>query len=923
MPADGHAIQSPRQPSWPCILSVSLIIGLAAFLRLQNLASSSFTYDAAALSSLANQFVQTGIPPLHGMVSSVGLNNPPLSVYLFSLPMLFSRSPIALQAFVALFNTLAVFGCFYLGYRYWNATVGLVAALLFAVSPWAVHHGRRILGQDLMGAGVVLYFVFLYAWFVDGRRWALTGALVTLAALTQIHFAALALAPLLALLLLVEFVRRLRRHDARLLLVPLLTGLGIGILLYLPYLAGEARDGWASMRVLRETGSATTQWRPEAIRHVLLNIGGRNIHSLAGAERFEEYLDSIVDLRYWPDRIEEALAALAIAYLAVKLWINRRDVRALRRDGLLLLWIVTPILVFLRWPSEVPPHYLTPVFPAPYLALAATGSDLATAIGRRVPRPRWVAGVGAMALLALAAWQAYLSTSIYRFVDLHDTPGGWGTPVRILLEAAGAVERYAQPPNQREVLILCPGSEPRWDECPAVFEYLTAGLPDVSFMDFDDPLIWSRQEDADTIILLAPGDSRARAELPNLADALPGESVPLREEVDEYRIYRIHDNFGDAADILEGSAGPDDAIVLAVADGSERFRAGYDGGAPIYELPGEPTAEAQVITRLEEVLRQRGRIFAVYFKADERDPEGTVSSWLDSHAYKSDETWVGALQIASYISPAAVASWPMLATEADFGAVVTLEEVALPGRSVAAGDLLPVRLTFSAGQEAGADYALSLQLLNQQGSVVAQRDAPLLNPSGLPTGGWADGERVTVAPGAMIPIGTAPGEYPLTLVVYDPQTGARLPVNGTNSLALGTVQVRRPEATPQSVPGIPYPQEYAFGEVKLLGHGLQMGRENILELALWWRAESPPTTNWTFEVQLLDEAGRTTAEMRAPLHGDYPATDWQAGEIVRSRHQMPLPEGLAAGRYRLQLELLDPISGKSAGHADLGPVVVE
>jgi 4-amino-4-deoxy-L-arabinose transferase-like glycosyltransferase len=921
MPVKRRANLSPRLRSWLLTLAILLIIGLAAFLRFGNLASSSFTYDAAAVSNLAVQFIATGVPPLHGMVSSVGLNNPPLGIYLFSLPMLFDRSPIALQGFVALLNTLAVLGCFYLGYRYWNAAVGLAAALLFAVSPWAVHHGRRILGQDLLGAGVVLFFIFLYAWFVGGRRWSLAWACVTLAALTQIHFAAFAFAPLMALLLLIEIVRGARRCELRQLIVPLFLGLALSLVLYLPYLADEARGGWAGVRALREAGSPAAQWRPEAVGHVLLNIGGRNIHSLAGAQRFREYLQSIPDLHYWPDRIEELLAALAVVYLAARLWARRRDAQALRRDGLLLLWIVTPVLVFLRWRSEVPPHYLAQVFPAPYLALAAAGSDLLAVIARRTRRPSLVTalGVTSMAALAvLAAWQSYLSISIYHFVDRHNAPGGWGTPVRILLEAADAVERYAEAPNHRPVLILCPGSEPRWDECPAVFRYLTAGLPDVSFMDYNDPLIWSRQEDVDTLVLLAHGDSLARAELPNMATLLPGESIPLREGVDEYAVYRIHDDFSDAAAVLEGAASRDDAILLTAAAGGDRFRSAYRGGAPIYELPAHGSDTAQTIARLEEVARRHGQIFTVSFKPEERDPEGSVTGWLRAHTLKADEAWMGGLQLASYITPVTAASWPSQTVRAGFGETLTLEKAALPGREFAAGGLLPVRLAFTAQQMMDTDLALSLQLLDRSGRVVAQRDAPLFSGSRP-----AAGEQVVAAPGITIPVGTAPGEYNLALVLYDPQTGARLPVNGRDSLALSAVQVNRPEASPETPVGIPYPQAHAFGELTLLGLDRRIEPADALDLTLWWRAESRPIADWAYQVRLLDGAGRMAAEAGGQLHPDHPATAWEAGEIVRSRQQLPLSATPEPGRYRLQLALVNPTGGQASAWTDLGPVVVK
>ena len=197
---------------------LAAILALAATLRLWRLEAISFTYDAAAIANLAAQFVDAGQVPLQGMVSSTGLRNPALGVLLISLPVLFTRDPAALAGFVALLNVAGVAGVYWLGRRYWSAGVGLLAALLFAASPWAAQHSRGILGQDLLIPGVVLLFVLLFAWMVDGKQWALAAGIVTALALVQIHFAALAFVPLLAILLLWQIagcVRRRQRARAR------------------------------------------------------------------------------------------------------------------------------------------------------------------------------------------------------------------------------------------------------------------------------------------------------------------------------------------------------------------------------------------------------------------------------------------------------------------------------------------------------------------------------------------------------------------------------------------------------------------------------------------------------------------------------------------------------------------------------------
>ena len=99
-----------------------------------------------------------------------------------------SSSPIVATAFIALLNVVAVALCYGLsrkmfaplGERAWLAA--LIAALLFAVAPWAVIHSRKVWAQDLLPFFVMLYVWFGYRAFVQRKAWSLIGHGVALAA---------------------------------------------------------------------------------------------------------------------------------------------------------------------------------------------------------------------------------------------------------------------------------------------------------------------------------------------------------------------------------------------------------------------------------------------------------------------------------------------------------------------------------------------------------------------------------------------------------------------------------------------------------------------------------------------------------------------------------------------------------------------
>ena len=88
--------------------------------------------------------------PTAGLMSSVGVTNPPLFIYLL-IPMFFVTKSIALvSCFIAAFGLAAVVACWWVGRKYYGPVAGLLAAALFATSPWAIIYSRKIWAQDFV-----------------------------------------------------------------------------------------------------------------------------------------------------------------------------------------------------------------------------------------------------------------------------------------------------------------------------------------------------------------------------------------------------------------------------------------------------------------------------------------------------------------------------------------------------------------------------------------------------------------------------------------------------------------------------------------------------------------------------------------------------------------------------------------------------
>ena len=500
----------------------SLVIGillLAAGLRLTRLDLAEFKLDEATTSRSALAIAHEGRFPAIGVVSSRGPHNPPLMNYVLALPFALSRDPRLAAGWVALLGVVAVGLTYWVGRTYFDWQVGALAALLFAASPWVVFHSRKIWAQNLPVLTLLFIFAVL-ALVVRRKSWALTGALVAAACLLGLHLGGLAFFFILAVIVVL-----FRRHVCPL---PLLIGLTLVVLIFSPYLLHDARHGWPNLRAFAGLTGQETVLDLQAPRMAAWIASGYHLEDLAGT-RHAEFVASIPstgpstmlrtssrhrpDLR-WLDRVEMALLWAGLAYLV---WQVGREALAnrgrLSREGaarlVLLCWFSVPVALLLRRSAPVRPHDLSLLYPVQHLVIALLlvgivdfGLRIADCrlnrskiAPRGLPNPRFWPGSGdpgrakldlprlqfvgkalvavvVLLVVALVGWQVYFQETLYTFVDTHDTPGGYGAPVKYALAAAHRAEQLEAETGETELIALLPGAEPRYDGQAACFDVL-------------------------------------------------------------------------------------------------------------------------------------------------------------------------------------------------------------------------------------------------------------------------------------------------------------------------------------------------------------------------------------------------------------------------------------------------------------------
>ncbi|MFN4295096.1 MAG: 6-pyruvoyl-tetrahydropterin synthase-related protein [Thermoflexales bacterium] len=126
---------------------------------------------------------------------------------------------------------------------------------------------------------------------------------------------------------------------------------------------------------------------------------------------------------------------------------------------------------------------------------------------------------------------------------------------------------------------------------------------------------------------------------------------------------------------------------------------------------------------------------------------------------------------------------------ARFGSGMELLGYGLSAETLTPSRALEVTLFWRARERMTTRYAVSVQLLDAQGQIVAQADGEP-GRGARPTTGWLPPEGIADPHVLALPADMTPGAYVLQVVVYDPRTGARLPTAGpSDALALRTFEL--------------------------------------------------------------------------------------------------------------------------------------
>ncbi|MFN0073980.1 MAG: ArnT family glycosyltransferase [Chloroflexota bacterium] len=474
------------------------IVAIAAILRLGWLDLAPYQYDEADV--LLRVFdMQRGLIPLTGAMTSWGVPDPPMMVYLVAIVAWLPHPALAAAGLVAALNVLAVAVTYIATYRHFGFWVALATGLLFAVNPWAIYFGRRFWTEILPVFPAVAFWAALEITQRRDPRWLpVLGA--ALATQIQARLLGALYLPAAAISVLPMAYRWGR---------PVAVTLGISLLISMPFIIYVAQSFGDITRALRDgsRGLSTTantglldlvRWTISG-EH-LLPFGNRGLIEFQALGRAVETVGVLT-------------AAMLVGGTLVILVETARRKAGWTRFPILLLWAVTPIGVLAAQTSSLYVHYLVVLSPFPFLMMglmvgwALAGGTVHTEVG---VRPGSVAGpllrvLGAVVLLAIVSVQTIVTLSLYSTLRIFDvrnderaappaqpqapaaqlassapreTAQALGTgetygieiPLRYWLDVRSVAQRLAREMGIREILVLTDGTQPLAEERPALVE---------------------------------------------------------------------------------------------------------------------------------------------------------------------------------------------------------------------------------------------------------------------------------------------------------------------------------------------------------------------------------------------------------------------------------------------------------------------
>ncbi|MDO8673273.1 MAG: glycosyltransferase family 39 protein [Dehalococcoidia bacterium] len=225
------------------------------------------------------------------------------------------------------------------------------------------------------------------------------------------------------------------------------------------------------------------------------------------------------------------------------------------------------------------------------------------------------------------------------------------------------------------------------------------------------------------------------------------------------------------------------------------------------------------------------------------------------------------------------------------------------------GDEITVSTLWRAKTRPTRNLSLSLQLTGQGQTIRSDQ-----NPVGgtYPSGRWEAGEVIRDFQTLIVDPELPAGSYRLLATV-----------DGGEQIGLSMIDLKKAERSNSQATGENSVGRSFGGIISLLGYdlrpapGLPLQPGNTMALDLYWKAESKVGTRYTVFTHLVDATEKIVAQQDGePGQGAYSTTGWLPGDVIADRRRLAIDSKAEPGIYRLFVGLYDAQTGQRLTLAD-------
>lgn len=252
-------------------------------------------------------------------------------------------------------------------------------------------------------------------------------------------------------------------------------------------------------------------------------------------------------------------------------------------------------------------------------------------------------------------------------------------------------------------------------------------------------------------------------------------------------------NFGEVVAWMEQRLQATDVILLDNPEYWPFMGYYYDGPAPYYFIPTSGANGTITESDVRQVLAQvegiKNRIWLGPAGPWTADPDRLAAAYFYTHYFPAVKEWFPLSSYVSlYFSPLPLVAGSVRGV--NYAGQIELQRFDWSGPDVAVDDAIRLILYWKARVPVAESYIVALKLIDQNGTVWAQRHGVPCAES-CPTIHWEAGQQVEDRHALWVPRDTPPGRYTLTLDLWNPERNQPLPIisRGDGPLALGEVVV--------------------------------------------------------------------------------------------------------------------------------------